>query len=203
MFHVLWPYPLGPLTPNVMSSTTLSMSAGPRLTYVESCRRFQELGRLPAGEIPPLPPRMPLPDDPDPSRLSFFRELVTDESFDGLTIPRTFIGRTEFRNTSFRNTDLSESYVCWNDFIDVDFTGAVLANSDLRASLYTNVSFAGADLRGADLRGLALRHCNFEDASMEGARLTDFQRLFTKRFSPDQKAVIRWEWSSGPVPPGG
>ena len=158
---------------------------------------------LPAGDIPPLLSRMPQPNDPNSLPLSFFRTLIVDESFDGLTIPRTFIGRTQIRNASFRNTDLSESYLCWNDFINVDFTGAVLSHSDLRGSLYTNVSFACTDLRGADLRGLALRRCDFEHANMEGALLTHFQRIFSKRLSPAQRAVIRWGWSSGPVPAGG
>ena len=54
--------------------------------------------------------------------LSFFRTFVGNGELDSLTIPRTFFGRSEKRAISFKNTDLSESCLCWSDFIDVDFT---------------------------------------------------------------------------------
>ena len=71
---------------------------------------------------------------------SFARVSTTPSSH--LTIPRTFFGRSEIAHTSFANSDLSESTLCWNDFVDVDFTNACLAGADLRASNYERVRFA-------------------------------------------------------------
>jgi len=68
--------------------------------------------------------------------VEFFRTRVSDDKFENLTLPRTFFGRSEIRDMSFRGTDLSESTLCWNDFIAVDFSDCDLSNGDLRASLF-------------------------------------------------------------------
>lgn len=41
--------------------------------------------------------------------------------------------------------------MCWNDFIEVDFTDACLAEADLRASTFADCDVSGADPRGAIL----------------------------------------------------
>jgi len=60
-----------------------------------------------------------------------------------------FFGRSEIEKCSFRNTDLRQSCLSWNDFIEVDFRGACLVDCDLRAALFDRCNFEGADLQGA------------------------------------------------------
>src|SRR5262245_46117521 len=111
--------------------------AAPRLGYVDSLRRLRELGMLGSEERPRIPDHIPQPEDDEPLGLSFFRTFVGEGAdLSNLTIPRTFFGRSEISNASFRNTDLSESNLRWNDFLDVDFADATLRGADLRASTY-------------------------------------------------------------------
>ena len=178
------------------------MSA-PRLTYDDSIRRLRELGFLGASEQPSLPDHVPQPEDDEPLGLNFFRTFVGDgANLSNLSIPRTFFGRSEISNAAFRDTDLSESNLRWNDFIDVDFTVARLARADLRSSIYTRVNFTRTDLRGADMRRADFEECVFDGAFMDGAVLTRKQggRLI---LSSAQKAVIAWCDEDGPEPSGG
>jgi uncharacterized protein YjbI with pentapeptide repeats len=176
-----------------------------RLPYSESIRRIRELGLgfLGPDEEPPMPDHVPQPEDEAPLGLSFFRTSVGEGAdISNLSIPRTFIGRSEISNASFRNTDLSESNLRWNDFIEVDFTRATLARADLRASIYTHVNFTRTDLRGADMRCADFEECIFDGAIMDGAVLTRKQgsRL---TLSSVQKAAIDWRDEDGPEPSGG
>ncbi|MBX3412164.1 MAG: pentapeptide repeat-containing protein [Pirellulales bacterium] len=184
-------------------STEGQTMAESRASYEESIRRIQELGYLGSDEQPPLPDHLPQYDDDEPLGLTFFRTRVGEgDDLSNLTIPRTFFGRSEIRDTSFRNTDLSESNLCWNDFIDVDFTGAVLTRSDMRASIYERVNFKFADLRHADLRRSKFETCTFDDALMDGAVLTRGQG--TCLLLDDlQRRVVAWSNDEGPEPPGG
>jgi hypothetical protein len=170
-----------------------------RPSYEESCRELQRLGWLKAGSIPPLPTRRPCHHDPDLG-VEFFRTRVSDDKFENLTLPRTFFGRSELRDMSFRGTDLSESTLCWNDFIGVDFSGCDLSNSDLRAALFQKVNFSGANLSQADLRRSQFQSCNFSGANLRGAKLTRSQRL---SLSPSQEQEVDWQRSDGDEPDGG
>jgi BTB/POZ domain-containing protein KCTD9 len=171
-----------------------------RVPYTESCRVLQSKQLLETVELPPLPERPPRHDD-EQLGLSFFRTRLVDVALDGLTLPRTFFGRSEIRSVSFRGSDLSESTANWNDFIDVDFSSADLSRADFRASIFERVTFGGAVLRGADLRRTTFRDCIFTDADMTGARLSrGFGWLF--RLSRAQRTVIDWQ-SPGPEPEGG
>ncbi|MEO8549666.1 MAG: pentapeptide repeat-containing protein [Kofleriaceae bacterium] len=76
---------------------------------------------------------------------------VADEDLSNLTLPGTYFARSEISRTSFRNADLRHSTFCWNDFVDVDFRDACLADCDLRAATFERCRFDGADLRGATL----------------------------------------------------
>jgi BTB/POZ domain-containing protein KCTD9 len=174
---------------------------GPRLGYEESCRRLQPR-HLDSGAIPPLPARVPQSDD-EVLGVSFFRTLVdgTDD-LANLTLPRTFFGRSEIAGASFRNTDLSESNLCWNDFIDVDFTHGRLAGSDLRASRFAQVRFISSDLARADLRQSLFEECVFKDATMAGTVLTSAQGR-RMPLSDRQRAEIAWTDDDGPEPMGG
>ena len=170
-----------------------------RKSYSESCSVLRGHRLLESADIP-LPTRAPRSDD-EHLGVSFFRTFLTDIVLDGLTLPRTFFGRSEIRHVSFRDSDLSESTANWNDFIDVDFSSADLSHADLRASIFERVSFHGAILRGADLRQSTFRNCTFSDADMTGAKLSRaFSWLF--RLSRAQRATVDWQWP-GPEPVGG
>jgi len=166
-----------------------------RLDYEASC------GRLNLSPAPPIPKHRPRYDDDEPLGVQFFRSLV-DGDHSGLTLPRTYFGRSEIKDASFFNTDLRESNLCWNDFIDVDFGESDLSQSDLRASAFENVSFVRSNLEGADLRRSDFINCRFDGASMKGAILS---RRVGKavRLSLFQRMSIRWTDDDGDEPDGG
>lgn len=173
-----------------------------RLDYAASCRRLQPK-YLDEGAVPPQPIRRPAYDDEDPLGISFFRTLVGEgDDLSNLTLPRTFFGKSEVSKVSFRNTDFSESTLCWNDFIEVDFSGASLPHSDLRAALFDRCDFSGTDLRGADLRISTFADCVFEGARMDRAILTR-QQGASLPLSDDQRSTIAWTDDDGPAPGGG
>ena len=171
-----------------------------RVSYAASCRVLQSKQLLATDTLPARPERPPRHDDPQLA-VSFFRTRLANVALDGLTLPRTFIGRSEIHNVSFLDSDLSEATANWNDFIDVDFSSADLSRADFRASMFERVSFQGAVLRGADLRQCTFRGCTFTDADMTGARLTRGLVWFL-RLSRGQRAVIDWQ-APGPEPEGG
>ena len=171
-----------------------------RLPYDESCRLLQNMKLLDPGELPKLPARPPRHDDEQPG-VSFFRARIAGVVLDGLTLPRTFFGRSEVCDVSFRGSELSESTANWNDFIDVDFSEAELSGADFRCSTFSRVSFNGASLCGADLRLATFYGCNFADADMRGARLSRSPSWFF-RLSRGQRAAVSW-LPSGPEPEGG
>jgi hypothetical protein len=171
-----------------------------RLSYSDSCR---QLGRLSyGGEPPPIPDRMPRYDSAEPWGVSFFREQVREKDFSNLTLPKAYFGKSELKCVLFCNIDLTESNLCWNDFIDVDFSHAVLAACDLRSSLFARVKFVGADLRAADLRRSSFEACTFVDANMQGAILTRGQDAQIS-LSRQQRIAINWRDDEGPEPDGG
>lgn len=178
------------------------------ISYEESYRVLQERGHFPEKDAPPLPPQLPGVQDEGPLGISFFRTLVGEEEpglvedMGNMTLPRTFFGRTEVRQTSFKNTDLSESCLCWNDFIEVDFTKARLSGSDLRCSFYDHALFVQADLSGADLRRATFEACDFTGASMNGVKLTRDQRELLN-LSQSQCEEIAWQDEDGEEPDGG
>lgn len=173
--------------------------AYPRLSYEDSCRRLHAR----TGEIPPMPDRLPQFDDSEPLGVRFFRTFVGDgDDLSNLTLPRSFFGRSEISNASFWNTDLTESNLCWNDFIGVDFGHAVLLRSDLRSSLFSRVNFISADLRDADMRLSSFEDCDFTDAQMSGTVLTRAQAALMS-LSRDQLDKIAWAIEDGPEPAGG
>lgn len=122
-----------------------------RSSYHDSVRRLEELGYIDKGQAPVAAPDCRPRFDDDALGIQFFRTHVADEDLSNLTLPGTFFGRSEIVRSSFRNTDLQRSTMCWNDFVEVDFREACLADCDLRAS-----SFEGCDFDGADMRGVIL-----------------------------------------------
>lgn len=172
-----------------------------RLPYDASLVELRRRGFLGPDEAPPLMDRMPSPLDEGAHGISFFRTDVEGD-LSGLSLPRTFINRSGVFNCRFTDTDLSESFLCWNDFTDVDFSAARLKGTDLRGSSYTRVRFTGADLSGADLRRTSFEECDFTGAILTGAKASHLNtRGLT--LSPEQKAQIEWSWLAGEEPPGG
>ena len=154
---------------------------------------------------PYIPSQMPSYDDPEPLGFSFFREGWEDARFDELALPRTYFGRSLLERVSFRDTDLSESRMCWNDFIDCDFSSADLRRCDLRASLFRRCVFRNADLSEADLRRSSFEACIFDHAKMRGAiahRPSAAEDLVPLLVKP-QLDEIRWVPEAGEEPPGG
>jgi uncharacterized protein YjbI with pentapeptide repeats len=92
--------------------------------------------------------------------------------------------------------------MCWNDWVECDFTGTVLRGADLRSSEYVRCRFARADLTATDLRGSGFETCDFTDARLRGAKLTRWQSASLK-LSPAQHAEVKWHEEDGPEPPGG
>ncbi len=172
-----------------------------RVPYSESCSHLQREGLLDAGEVPPLPARAPRHDD-DVLGVSFFRTCIDEVTLDGLTLPRTFFGRTELRNVSFRGTDLSESTLNWNDLADVDFSGVDLTRADLRASSFTRCRFDDAILHQADLRHSKFDGCSFSGASLMGAKLVR-SRSWSACLAREQMEAISWQADAGLQPEGG
>ena len=171
----------------------------PRTSYEDSCRRL----KLYLGDkIPPLPSQLPRPGD-ETCGVFFLRTFVGEgDDLSDLFLPHTFFGRSEINDAAFRNTDLTESNLCWNDFVQVDFSDAVLIGSDLRASLFERVAFVRADLRRTDLRRSSFEDCNFDGALMQGAVLTRGQRD-SMDVSKDQVDQIAWTDDEGEEPEGG
>jgi uncharacterized protein YjbI with pentapeptide repeats len=150
-----------------------------------------------------MPKCVPHPDDDGTAGVRLFRTFLGGgDDLSNLTLARSFFGRSEISMALFRSTDFTESYLCWNDFVDVDFSDAVLARCDLRASDFTRVKFTNADLRKSDLRRSSFRGCDFGGARMESATLTHRQgeKLM---LSDEQRSAIYWVSDDGPEPSGG
>lgn len=172
-----------------------------RLTYEQSCKLLEEFGAVNLGEIPPIPQVMPRFDD-EILGVNFFRSAVEGARLENLTIPRTFFGRSELRNVSFAGSDMSQSNLCWNDFIQVNFQSCSLSGADLRASLYEQCNFAECDLSGADLRRASFKDCIFTGALFYGAIVPERLRKECS-LSPEQIAKGSWTRGEGKEPEGG
>ncbi|MCG8317752.1 MAG: pentapeptide repeat-containing protein [Pseudomonadales bacterium] len=153
-------------------------------------------------QSPRLPEAVPKYDDEDPCGFSVFRMGLEGKDLSDLDMRRTFFAKSEVSDGNFTNTDLSESNLCWNDFISVNFNGAKLSNSDLRASIYDRVNFSNCDLSGSDLRQSDFTNCQFSGANMVGAKLTRNSTL-KLTLSAEQMAEVNWQDSEGEAPGGG
>jgi uncharacterized protein YjbI with pentapeptide repeats len=98
----------------------------------------------------------------------FFRTKCEGD-YSSLSLPRTFFGRSLVEQASFEGSDLTESALCWNDFVEVNFSSASLHRADLRRSVFDRCLFIDCDLRGADLRGSDFTDCRFSGARLEAA----------------------------------
>jgi len=168
-----------------------------RLDYDQSC---VHLGFEPS-KVPPLKNLPPRHDD-EVLGLSFYKTGIEEKEWLSLTIPRTFIGRSLIENSSIIDCDLTESVMCWNDFIAVDLSNCDLSRADLRASNFMGVDFSHCILKQADFRGSGLEECVFSDADLEGAILETTEHGHLD-LTPEQRSSIQWVDSPGEPPPGG
>jgi uncharacterized protein YjbI with pentapeptide repeats len=163
----------------------------------------EECGFLGEGPHPPMPSQRPQYDDDGPLGISFMRcGFEKPMDFSDLTLRRTFFNKSKLERVSFRNTDLSESTLCWNDFVNTDFEHADLNNADLRASIFEGCSFVRANLAGADLRGSSFERCDFSDANFESATLT-LKDADALDLSDSQRKRVAWSDDIGDDPSGG
>jgi BTB/POZ domain-containing protein KCTD9 len=171
-------------------------------TWAHLEARGRRMPRDPEGR-PLVPASMPSYDDDHP-RCSFFRTRVHGD-WSGLSLPRTYFGRSLIERASFADTDLSESRMCWNDFDDCDFTGADLSGCDMRASIFRGCKFAAAVLRRADLRRSRFDRCDFAGVDLSGAVAEDTRSpaRLGEVLSGEQLAAVSWVEDAGPEPPGG
>lgn len=184
-----------------MDSRERTQRGGSRIDYTESYRWLQENGWIPEGQVPALPERVPRHDD-EFYGVRFFRTWVDQAHFENLTIPRTYVSRSEISDTSLKGSDLSESSMSYNDFNRVKFNSALLRNADLRASVFKDSSFDNADLSGADLRHAQFESCTFKGATMTGVRMTR-EAAKSLALSDEQRTSIDWQGSEGEEPEGG
>ena len=171
-----------------------------RRSYEDSRRVLESLLAIDAGEKPVAPPPLS-PADGAPG-VHLFGAMLAKAKLEHLTLPGTFISRSEIRDLSFRDTDLTECTAHWNDFIHVNFSGADLSRSDLRGCVFERVRFVGAALAGVDFR-----YCGFKKCDFTGAEVTDM-KLTAKlgaalKLSREQQSVIDWQADDGEEPAGG
>jgi len=172
-----------------------------RLSFEESCRVLQQEHLIACGELPAMPAKPPGYAD-EGLGVNFFRTALVAVKLNNLTLPRTFFGRSEIRDSSFHNTDLTGSTANWNDFIQVDFNAADLSQCDFRACLLEQVKFTDACLAETDFRYCGFRDCDFSGAEMSGTKLTR-KAGTVLRLSPERQAVIDWQEEDGEEPAGG
>lgn len=175
-----------------------------RKNYEESIEELRSLGVISPDEQLVIPDRMPQYDDEAPCGLSFFRTLIDESNnFSNLTIPRTFINKSECKNLSLKNTDAHESNFTWNDFLNVDFSEGTFDACDLRSSNYTNCNFSLASLIGADMRHANFENCSFDKAIMNRAIVSRSQLSLIHLLSPEQNALIDLRDDNSLEPNGG
>lgn len=174
-----------------------------RRTIAETWSLLEARGEQPPKRkdgTPFIPDRRPATEDEELG-FEFFRTKCEGD-YSSLSIPRTFFGKSLIEQASFENSDLSESVLCWNDFIDVNFSSASLQNADVRRSVFERCLFANADLRGADLRGSDFTDCSFAGAQFEGA-VAERGADWLKALEPSQRAQLTEANSDGDDPSGG
>ncbi len=127
----------------------------------------ERMPRNPDGS-PKLPTKPPQAGTPGFGSIEMYKNGWEDGDMSNLTVPRCFFARSLLERVSFLNTELTESWLCWDNFEGCDFWKSVLTRCDMRCSYWKNCRFDKADLTGADLRG-----SNFENCTLEGATFKD------------------------------
>lgn len=159
------------------------------LGYAESFELLRRVVGL-EGRPNPAPKRRPRSGDREIGP-SFFRTSVADLELPRITLPGTYVGRSELRRVSLVGSDLHLSTFNWSDFIDCDFSASDLSQSDLRACTFERCRFVGANLSACDLRGSAFDDCDFTDAALNDAHALSGQRAGLP-LSASQAAKVRW-----------
>jgi uncharacterized protein YjbI with pentapeptide repeats len=176
-----------------------------RLSWSQTWRQLERDGfdlgdRTPTGR-PFHPRKMPSFDDKRRG-FGFFKEGLEDGDMSNLSLSRLFVGRSRFKEVDFSNSDLSESRLCWNDFVNCRFQHAILKGCDGRASIWKKCDFRDADLSRCDWRHSRFVKCRFESALCEGMRLTRDQNGHLE-LDEQQLAQVHWCEDAGDEPEGG
>jgi hypothetical protein len=153
---------------NDFSQAAYEAITEPRIFMTRSSRNVTLRWRL--SSLVPRPGRQLLPgfhllQTPD---LDQWQDLIPSQ------IPALGNPRTLSRSMSFDSSVQLFRGEWIRDFSDRDFTGARLAQADLRWTLLSKAVLDGADLSGSDLRwadltGAILRRANLTDANLSGA----------------------------------
>jgi hypothetical protein len=152
-----------------------------------------------------VPETMPHPTGGRGTR-DYYKCGLANADYSNLTLPRVFFGRSFVERVNYRNTDLSQSWMCWNDFVDCDLSGADLSGCEMRSSIFRRCRFVGANLAGADLRRSSFEGCDFTGAVLRGTRADEGyadEYELTERLSVEQLEAMEWHEDPGPEPPGG
>jgi hypothetical protein len=165
-----------------------------RLPWRQSLKMLRSRGvRLPVGRYAPKDPtEIDTPDLGKPHRGLRFHDAVYEEiDFENLSLRRTLIERCRFHGVSFRNTDLGQSCLA-AEFIDCDFSDAVLICANLAGSAFFACRFRNAALIGSELRGATLEHCDFTDADLTGARLDRVLKESLPLSDTQRRLMVDW-----------
>jgi uncharacterized protein YjbI with pentapeptide repeats len=176
-----------------------------RLTVEQTWQSLEARGeKVPRRKdgTPFVPEAMPSNDDEELG-FSFFRNHVLDADYSNLSLPKTYFGRSLLKGVSLRNADLAKSCMCWNDFVECDFSGADLTGCDMRASNFEDCNFVNAVLDKADLRRSNIEGCDFTGASLVGAVADNLNNDLVDALDTTQKEAVDWRKEPGPEPPGG
>jgi uncharacterized protein YjbI with pentapeptide repeats len=101
------------------------------------------------------------------------------------------IERCRFHAVSFRNTDLTLSCLA-ADFIDCDFSDAILNCANLGGSAFFACRFCNAQLLGAEMRGVTLEHCDFTAANLTGARMDRVLKETLPLSEEQRRFMVDW-----------
>ncbi|MGC4045978.1 MAG: pentapeptide repeat-containing protein [Armatimonas sp.] len=148
----------------------------------------EEMPRNPDGS-PKLPAKRPQAGKPGFGSIEMYKSGWKDADMRNLTVPRCFFARSLFEQVLLTNTDLTESWLCWNNFEYCDFSEAVLTQCDMRCSYWLDCSFDDANLTGADLRGSDFVNCTFDGAIFKDALVLP-RDVLLEQLSEAQKAGI-------------
>jgi uncharacterized protein YjbI with pentapeptide repeats len=163
-----------------------------RLSWQDSWRFLALRGGSLPENWPEDPGEMDTPSPEKKSALPCLRDSRYQEAdFENLTLPRTLIDRCRFHGISFRNSDLHLSLLS-GEFIDCDFSEAVLICAHLGQASFFACRFLHAILIGAELRGATLEHCDFTGADLTGARLDRTLKMTLPLSDLQRRIMVDW-----------
>ncbi len=105
--------------------------------------------------------------------------VIEDFNFSGQDLNCINARISIFLRCKFTNCDLSGSYFSDSEFIDVDFSDAMLVKTELYDVKARNTCFDRANLRRAEFMGAELVDVSFRNADLGGGILTESELIRT------------------------